>query len=170
VRHGGSRGRNPRDKKTFKIFYGNVKVILTSECQLHRISWIFSKLFFVLPCASNFFFPVGLFFLEILKLIKDRSGRQGTYSTSTRTCSFAVATTSTTPQYVDLAKGFDEGRMNSSGLQWRRHTAQTVKCGGKIPKTGVANSNCSEGQMRTYKISRKPHYDADATMAVPEPW
>jgi len=24
--------------------------------------------------------------------------------------------------------------------------------------------------MRTYKITRRPHYDADATMAVPEPY
>jgi len=30
---------------------------------------------------------------------------------------------------------------------------------------GISNSNCSEGQMRAYKITRWPHYDADATMA-----
>jgi len=29
---------------------------------------------------------------------------------------------------------------------------------------------CSEGQMRTYKVTRGSHYDADATMAVPEPY
>jgi len=36
-------------------------------------------------------------------------------------------------------------------------------------KAGVSNSNCSEGQMKTYKVNRWPHYDAD-TMAVPEPY
>jgi len=35
-------------------------------------------------------------------------------------------------------------------------------------KTGVSNSNCSVGHMRTYKVTRGPHYDADATIAVPE--
>jgi len=34
----------------------------------------------------------------------------------------------------------------------------------------VSNSNCSEVQMRTYKVSRGPYYDADATMAIPEPY
>jgi len=33
--------------------------------------------------------------------------------------------------------------------------------------SGVSNSNCSEGQMKTYKVTRGPHYDADATLAVP---
>jgi len=36
-------------------------------------------------------------------------------------------------------------------------------------KAGVSNSNCSDGQMRTYKVTRGSHYDADTTMAVPEP-
>jgi len=30
----------------------------------------------------------------------------------------------------------------------------------------VSNSNCSEGPMRTYEVTRGPHYDADATMAL----
>jgi len=43
----------------------------------------------------------------------------------------------------------------------------------------VSNSNCSEGQMRTYKVTqgpdydlttRGPNYEADATLAVPEPY
>jgi len=33
---------------------------------------------------------------------------------------------------------------------------------------GIANSNCSEGQIRTYKVTREPHYDVDAKMAVSE--
>jgi len=33
-----------------------------------------------------------------------------------------------------------------------------------------SNSNCSECQMRTYKVTRGLHYDTDATMAVPEPY
>jgi len=37
-------------------------------------------------------------------------------------------------------------------------------------KSGVSNSNCSESQMRTYKVTRGPHYDADAITAVPEPY
>jgi len=35
-------------------------------------------------------------------------------------------------------------------------------------KPGVSNSICSVGHMRTYKAIRGPHYDADATTAVPE--
>jgi len=35
-------------------------------------------------------------------------------------------------------------------------------------RLGISNSNCSVGYMRTYKITRGPHYDADATIAVPE--
>jgi len=35
---------------------------------------------------------------------------------------------------------------------------------------GVSNSNCSEGQMRTYKVTQGLHYDADTTMAAPEPY
>jgi len=35
-------------------------------------------------------------------------------------------------------------------------------------KPGV--SNCSEGQMSTYKVTRRPHYDADATVTTPEPF
>jgi len=37
-------------------------------------------------------------------------------------------------------------------------------------RSGVSNSNCSVGQIRTYKVTRGPHYDADATMAVPQPY
>jgi len=37
-------------------------------------------------------------------------------------------------------------------------------------KVGGSNSNWSEGQMRTYEVIRGPHYDADATMVVPEPY
>jgi len=29
-------------------------------------------------------------------------------------------------------------------------------------------SNCSEGQIRTYEVTRGPHYGADAKMAVSE--
>jgi len=36
--------------------------------------------------------------------------------------------------------------------------------------SGVSNTNCSEGQIRTYKAAGGPHYDAGATMAVPEPY
>jgi len=35
-------------------------------------------------------------------------------------------------------------------------------------KAGVSNSNCSVGHMRTYKVTRGPHYDVCATIAVPE--
>jgi len=31
-------------------------------------------------------------------------------------------------------------------------------------------SNCSESQIRTFKATRGPRYDADATMLVPEPY
>jgi len=37
-------------------------------------------------------------------------------------------------------------------------------------KVGVSNSNWSVGQMRTYEVIRGPHYNADATMVVPEPY
>jgi len=33
---------------------------------------------------------------------------------------------------------------------------------------GVSNSNCSMGKMRTYKVTRGAHYDADETIAAPE--
>jgi len=33
-------------------------------------------------------------------------------------------------------------------------------------KSGVSNSNFSEGQMRSYKVTRGPHYDADATVVA----
>jgi len=33
-------------------------------------------------------------------------------------------------------------------------------------KSGVANSKCSVGHISTYEVTRGPHYDADATMAV----
>jgi len=32
----------------------------------------------------------------------------------------------------------------------------------------ISNLNVSVGQTRTYKVTRGPHSDADATMAVPE--
>jgi len=35
-------------------------------------------------------------------------------------------------------------------------------------KAGVSNSNWSVGHMRVYEVTRGPHYDADATMAVPK--
>jgi len=34
----------------------------------------------------------------------------------------------------------------------------------------VSNTKCSEGQIRTYKATGGPQYDADATIAVPEPY
>jgi len=34
----------------------------------------------------------------------------------------------------------------------------------------VSNTNSSEGQIRTYEATGWPNYDADATMAVPEPY
>jgi len=37
-------------------------------------------------------------------------------------------------------------------------------------KPWVANSNCSGGQTRAYKVIRGSHDDADATMAAPEPY
>jgi len=37
-----------------------------------------------------------------------------------------------------------------------------------IVLTRVLNSNCFVGHMRTYKATRGPHYDANATIAVPE--
>jgi len=36
--------------------------------------------------------------------------------------------------------------------------------------TGASNSNCSEGQMRTSTVASGPQFDAEATMAVPEPY
>jgi len=33
-----------------------------------------------------------------------------------------------------------------------------------------SNLICSVGQMRTYKVTRRPYYDVDAAMAVPEPY
>jgi len=35
-------------------------------------------------------------------------------------------------------------------------------------QAGVSNSNCSVGHMRTHKVTCGAHYDADATIAVPE--
>jgi len=35
--------------------------------------------------------------------------------------------------------------------------------------TRVSNSNFSGGQMKTREVTWGPHYDADETMAVPEP-
>jgi len=33
-------------------------------------------------------------------------------------------------------------------------------------RAGVSNSTCSVGHIRTYKVTRGPHYNADATTAV----
>ena len=41
---------------------------------------------------------------------------------------------------------------------------------GCVSTSGVSNTNCSDGQMRTYEATGGPHYDADAIMAVPEPY
>jgi len=38
----------------------------------------------------------------------------------------------------------------------------------KVLIIGILNSNCSKGQMKTYEVTRRPHYDVDATIAVPE--
>jgi len=35
-------------------------------------------------------------------------------------------------------------------------------------RAGVSNSNCSVGQTGTYKVTRGPHFDAEATIALPE--
>jgi len=36
--------------------------------------------------------------------------------------------------------------------------------------SGVSNTNCSESKIRTYKATGGPHYDAEATVAVLEPY
>jgi len=41
---------------------------------------------------------------------------------------------------------------------------------GCVSASGVSNTNFSEGQIRTYKVTGEPHCDSDATMAVPEPY
>jgi len=57
---------------------------------------------------------------------------------------------------------------------WGDHTLQvgwdnqTVMTPEKASCRAGLNSNCSEDQMRTYKITRGPYYDADATVAVHE--
>jgi len=33
-----------------------------------------------------------------------------------------------------------------------------------------SHSHCRKGQTSTYKVTQGSHYDADATMAVPEPY
>jgi len=40
----------------------------------------------------------------------------------------------------------------------------------KYIRPEVSNSNCSEGQIRAYKVTRGPHYVADATMAERDPY
>lgn len=45
----------------------------------------------------------------------------------------------------------------------------SVECTVRGLTSGVSNSKCSEGQMRTYIVTGGPHYDTD-TMAVPEPY
>ena len=45
--------------------------------------------------------------------------------------------------------------------------SESVPTGFRI---GDSNSNCSEGQMRTCTVARGPHSDADAKIAVPEPY
>jgi len=51
-------------------------------------------------------------------------------------------------------------------------TAHTLSCEKIVFETttrsGVSNSNCSVGHMRTYKVTRRPHYDADATIVAPK--
>jgi len=37
-----------------------------------------------------------------------------------------------------------------------------------LHRTGVSNANCSVGHMKTLKVTRGPHYDADTAMVVPE--
>jgi len=38
----------------------------------------------------------------------------------------------------------------------------------KVTVTQGSHSNGSEGQMRTNKVTRGPHYDVDATMVIPD--
>ena len=38
------------------------------------------------------------------------------------------------------------------------------------PRSRLSKTNCSEGQMRAYSVTREPHYDADATVVAPEPY
>ena len=38
------------------------------------------------------------------------------------------------------------------------------------PKAWALGSKCSEGQMGSYEVTRRRYCDADATMAVPEPY
>jgi len=37
---------------------------------------------------------------------------------------------------------------------------------GCVSTSGVSNTICSKGKIRTYKVTGEPHYDADATVAV----
>jgi len=61
------------------------------------------------------------------------------------------------PPTVEVGKG----RNGTSGVT--RGLCQGVKTS---VKAGV--SNWSVGHMRAYEVTRGPHYDADATMAVPK--
>ena len=64
--------------------------------------------------------------------------------------------------------GFGAGKLRFSGFLYvciNRKTNLNLK---STPKPGVSNSNCSVCHMRTYKVTRGPHYDVDATIAVPE--
>jgi len=51
-------------------------------------------------------------------------------------------------------------------------TAHPVSCEKIVfdtnPRSRVSNANYSVGHMRTYKVTQGSHYDADATIAVPE--
>jgi len=39
-----------------------------------------------------------------------------------------------------------------------------------LAKSGVSNSNCCEGQMKTYKVTWGSHHDANTTMVAREPY
>jgi len=74
-----------------------------------------------------------------------------------------------------------EGDMNYSQLSTIFHS-KISKCWACISvrfrlrsvctlfRARVSSSNCSEGQMRTYKVTRRPHYDAYATAAISRPY
>ena len=62
------------------------------------------------------------------------------------------------------AKFHDVGKSCCRSGKMQKLTARFI-----IFNTRVSNSNCSEGQMRTYKVTRGQMYDADATMAVLKP-
>jgi len=67
---------------------------------------------------------------------------------------------------------FDQVCRKTHGLQARLLEENQVNCSlleqkpFLFSRSGVSNSNCSEDQMRTCIVTRGPHYDADAIMAV----